>query len=244
MNFNKMMFAEKSKLGQHVLIQWMMDAPHPLSFAPAMSFFVFGFRDLLLLLKYEAPKNQLENAVNLHCNEDLQHWQLYLKDLETLNVDQSNWGKKSTNALRQIWSEENWKVRLATYRLMSMGLQEKNAAVRLVMIECLELAFAVFIEAVRASNSSDNSKLVYFGDLHFFEESAHENGSWIDGEHKIDLNSMNLSDEDSNKSVMIIVESFAWFHLMFTSWYKQRDSFKKEGSRNMSKASQAKISEV
>jgi hypothetical protein len=225
MDFNKMLFAEKSKLNEHVLIHWIRSSQTPLSFAPAMSFFVLGFKDLLLNLEYPQANTTLEKAVNHHCKEDLEHWQLFLEDLETMNVGQSAWGTKTTTALRQIWSNDNWRVRQATYKLMSLTFQKNSPGVRLLMIECLELAFAVFIEAVRASDSHSPEALKYFGDHHFFEEASHAQGSWIDESHQLDLNELELTPEESKVAAMIVLEVFEWFHLMFTSWYKQRAIF-------------------
>jgi hypothetical protein len=225
MDFNKMLFAEKSKLNEHVLMHWIRASQTPLSFAPAMSFFVLGFKDLLLNCEYPNASTTLEKAVNHHCREDLEHWQMFLEDLETMNVGQSAWGTKTTTALRQIWSDENWRVRQATYRLMSLTFLHKSPGVRLLMIECLELAFAVFIEAVRSSDSHSPEALKYFGDHHFFEEASHQQGSWIDETHQLNLNELELSDEETKAAAMIVIEVFEGFHLMFTSWYRQRAIF-------------------
>lgn len=58
-----------------------------------MSFLVLGFKDILAFLRVPTPKNSLEASINLHVQEDSDHWLWYLADLERLGFTRESWGR-------------------------------------------------------------------------------------------------------------------------------------------------------
>ena len=73
---------KKQKLSTHSFCRWLEAAPlnqDALAFAPSMSYFVLGFRDILELVKYTNPQSDLEKAINHHCEEDSEHWKWFLQ---------------------------------------------------------------------------------------------------------------------------------------------------------------------
>jgi hypothetical protein len=151
-------------------------------FVPQMSFFVLGFRDLLEYMRVPFPSNPAEFMLNEHCSEDSDHWLWFLQDLETLQLPSQAWGGEHVSKkLQLVWSPQNAAVRRQVYDIIVMINNCKNAQEKLVIIECLEAAFAAFIESlnVLTKRLGVYQKLVYFGEKHYDKESEHTMGSWL-----------------------------------------------------------------
>lgn len=194
------------------------------SFVPHMSFFVLGFRDLLEYLRVPFPSNSAEFMINEHCTEDSDHWLWFLQDLETLQLNAQAWGGENiANKLELIWSPQNAAVRRQVYDIIVMISNCKNAQEKLVIIECLEAAFAAFIENlnVLTKRLGVYQKLVYFGEQHYDKESEHAMGSWLN----TDETKKHKSQEDeglirSSVMVQMIEDIFNGFDSMFSCWEK------------------------
>lgn len=153
------------------------------NFVPHMTFFVLGFRDLLEYLRVPFPSNPVEFMLNEHCTEDSDHWLWFLQDLEKLQLSARAWGgPRVADALELIWSPQNAVIRRQIYDIVIMINNCKSAQEKLVIVECLEAAFAAFIENlnVLTKRMGIYQKLVYFGEHHYDKESEHTMGSWLD----------------------------------------------------------------
>ena len=195
-------------------------------FVPHMSFFVLGFRDLLEYLRVPFPGNSAEFMLNEHCTEDSDHWLWFLQDLETLQLNAQAWGGENiSNKLELIWSPQNAAVRRQVYDIIVMISNCKNAQEKLVIIECLEAAFAAFIENlnVLTKRLGVYQKLVYFGEQHYNKESEHAMGSWLNtGETKKTKTKSQQAEELIRSSVMVqmVEDIFNGFDSMFSCWEK------------------------
>ncbi len=156
-----------------------------LRFAPSMTYFVLGFRDILALAKRErsvsesvSDLDELDLAINTHCEEDREHWKWFLSDIEKLGYLNTTPEK----FLFRIWSDEEQMPRRMIYHITHLIQSETDSRLILVMIECLEAAFAVFIESLKPQlvKRGFYEKLTYFGQKHDLGEQSHAMGSWIE----------------------------------------------------------------
>jgi hypothetical protein len=219
---------EKSKLATHDLIKWITTSDQPLTFVPAMTFFVLGFRDVLSYIKRTNPKDFWDHSINTHCEEDANHWQWFIEDLQKIGVKETVWGNDFSELLTTTWSETGYASRDMIYTLVHYAKVNSDPFVNLAMIESLEAAFAVFINALmpQIENRGWQNDLRYFGSRHHEDESNHALGSWV-GETAIDNNLKNilLNDIQKTQAEFIVKETFRKFHTVFESWYGQKDKF-------------------
>lgn len=222
--------SKKTDLDQHLFCQWLSKATpqeNVLAFAPAMSYFVLGFRDILELARFKDPQSPLEHAINHHCDEDSEHWQWYLNDLTEMGFLASS----AQSFLYKIWSDEQRVPRNMVYFLTHLIQTHKDPAIVLAIIECLEAAFAVFIERLRPQLVDRNlyQRLTYFGMKHDHGEQSHAMGSWIeDGEEDLHLDfaELNLSQEQEALVILLVDQIFAKFDELFTHWHQEALSSK------------------
>lgn len=225
---------ESQKLENSQLCLWLQsDTNHQedrLSFAPSMLFFVLGFKDMLTVMRVEDPQSDIDYEINLHCEEDLDHWKWYLRDLEQLGFIPQSWGSRMGDIFKQIWGDDSFEVRNLVYTVISETKKHNNPLISLIMIEYLEAAFAVFIRnmLVPIRQMGYYEQLQYFGKLHVEKETAHSRGAWVDGDrsepgegfkHHL-LNEKTLSLAES------IVDKVSGQMLnVFDYWYSSRNNF-------------------
>jgi hypothetical protein len=219
---------EKTKLASHELINWISSTNQPLTFVPAMTFFVLGFRDVLSYLKRSHPKDFWDHSINTHCEEDANHWLWFIEDLQKIGVKETAWGNDFSELLKTTWSEKNHASRDMIYNLIHYAKVNQDPFVNLALIESLEAAFAVFIHALmpQIENLGWQNQLRYFGSRHHEDESNHALGTWV-GEASIDsdLKNVILNQIQSSDAHVIVENTFSKFHIIFESWHQQKDTF-------------------
>ena len=117
-----------------------------LGFVPRMLFFLLGFKDLMQLVRYENPKNELEESVNTHSDEDSNHWEWYLKDLSFMSGHFNI--SSSSEVITQVWADDTLEVRQTIYTFSRYIQQFQDPVARMLMIEVLEITFDKFKEAL------------------------------------------------------------------------------------------------
>lgn len=196
-------------------------------FVPQMTFFVLGFRDLLEYLRIPFPSNPVEFMLNEHCSEDSDHWQWFLQDLEKLQLPDRAWGgNRIADALELIWTPQAAVVRRQIYDIVVLINHCKNAQEKLIIVECLEAAFAAFIESlnVLTKRLGIYQQLVYFGEHHYDKESDHTMGSWLDtAQPKQQLQSPAVAIRYAVMEQMVD-DIFMGFESMFSCWEKSLDT--------------------
>ncbi len=218
----------KNHLAEHSFCQHLRNSEYPdksiFSFVPLMSFFVLGFRDLLEYMRVPFPSNQTEFLLNEHCTEDSDHWLWFLRDLEALELPVSAWGgEKISDSLHLIWAPQNAAIRRQIYDIVVLINNCKNAQEKLVIIECLEAAFAAFIESlnVLTKRMGIYQQLVYFGEHHYDKESEHTMGSWLDSaESKVQKKQRTKGVIRYPLMEQMIDDIFQGFEAMFSCWEK------------------------
>lgn len=221
MNTTNYIMSKKLRLESHKLVDILCKcdgSKDALAFAPDMAFFVLGFKDLLQICKVANPKTDDDFTINTHCDEDSHHWLWYLEDieyLEKLSVKNTLNVRSGTAYARQVWSHDNYKIRLHTYCMASLLLNAETTRERLVIIDCLEAAFSVFITALNHTTQKSNlfETLRYFGKEHYIDEASHDQGSWLDKTR--DKNDLDFYDSKLCDVVDVI---FDGFQSLFTAW--------------------------
>lgn len=221
----------KNHLAGHSFCQRLRSTEDPdksiFNFVPNMTFFVLGFRDLLEYLRIPFPSNPVEFMLNEHCSEDSDHWLWFLQDLEKLQLSAQAWsGPRIKNALELIWSPQGAVVRRQIYDIVVMINNCKNAQERLVIVECLEAAFAAFIESlnVLTKRMGIYHQLVYFGAHHYDKESGHAMGSWLDTAEPKQQKPQKVKGAIRYPVVeQMIDDIFTGFESMFSYWEKSME---------------------
>jgi len=160
----------------HQKLQNGGDIREALGFVPKMLFFVMGFKDLMQLVRYDKPKNKLEESVNTHSDEDSNHWQWYLKDLSFMS-GQFNMNS-SSELITDVWDESTMEVRKTIYTFSRYIQQFQDPVARMLMIEVLEITFDKFKEALHPALKEADlyGQLDYFGLKHQETEENHSTG--------------------------------------------------------------------
>lgn len=178
-----------------------------LSFLPYISHFVLSFSDInKIVLPFKAPNNDLENAVNNHAREDAEHWEWYLNDLKSLNLNHSG---ELTEHLRFLWSDKLINSRKLTYQLIQ-SIHNQTAEMRLVVIEVMEATGNATFDTLAQITQGTDKELEYCGFLHLSHETGHSIGS---KDELIDT--LQLTEVQRAKATEIINECFQAFNSFF-----------------------------
>lgn len=148
-----------------------------LKFIPDMLFFVMGFKDLMNLVRYETPQNELERDVNAHSDNDDYHWKWYLQDLAFLDEQFKN--ENSIDLICNVWDNVSFEGRNSVYVFARYMQEYQHPAARMLMVEVLEIGFGIFLSYLHPvlKESGLYDKLDYFGKKHQDVEESHDTGT-------------------------------------------------------------------
>jgi hypothetical protein len=173
---------KKHQFAQLPLFEFMQDTKiYPmqrLSFAPCMAHYVMSFSDLnKYVFRTNTSDNDVQNIINIHTNEDDDHWYWYIWDIEKLGLN-SNYS--FAQVLEFIWNEETKITRQIAYQIAGYTLQA-DPVVKIAVIEALEAMGHVFcaISAKVAKELEAITKMEYqyFGHVHLDAETGHAMGT-------------------------------------------------------------------
>ena len=186
-----------------------------LNFVPRMMFFVMGFKDLMQLVRYHHPSNDLERSVNTHSDEDSNHWEWYLRDLEFISGKFKN--AHSRELISEVWADETMQVRDTIYTFAGHIKSFSNPVARMLMIEVLEITFDKFKESVHPMLKKADlyGQLDYFGKTHQETEENHSTGISDD-----EINGLIalLPDELKEEMVEVVNSLFDKMYAMAANW--------------------------
>lgn len=193
------------------------------SFVPHMTFFILGFRDILEEVRYQNPKNSLEESLNEHCDEDSEHWLWFIEDLKALEMDVDHWGGNISSVLQTLWARDTYIVRELVYRIINHIRTAQNAEEKMIIVECMESTFSVFINSLNVITRKNGryNKLKFFGKQHYEAEHSHAAGSWLEGEksHEDCAYADNIQNFRLRHMCNVIDDIFEGFDQMFNCWY-------------------------
>lgn len=225
----------KNPFCEWILSEKQLSHQETFSFTPSMLYFILGFRDILNHLEYKNPQSDLEKMINQHCFEDKNHWQWYLQDLKTLGFSEASWGNDWVNLIENLWHDDNKPTRDLVYLCIHLIKKHNNPTASLVIIECLESTFGVFMSTLkkRFENSSIYQRLHFFGQVHQQQEMNHSMGHWIESDvapvpthsnaHALEnLSITKLEEQELTQTIETIYEQF---ELVFRTWLKSKNIF-------------------
>ena len=222
---------EQAQLRQCEFIQWLENSDvspdDRLSFVPSMLFFIMGFKDILSSAHIENPRNELEHLISTHCEEDLDHWEWYISDLQTLGFDR--WGEDLFKFSSQIWSNDSKAARELVYKLFNYHYTKPSLILDLVLIEVLEATFGAFSDAMEkcVKEAGRFEELKFFGAIHKEAEENHTSGSWVEnGEVEDIILKFELTESERLLATEMIGNVFSMFEDMFAMWLKTSDEYK------------------
>lgn len=230
------------KLSENPFCKWMLKETTELkeetfAFTPAMLYFILGFRDILSHLQYASPQSEIEHIINTHCEEDKNHWMWYLQDLKTLGFNDSSWGADWSDLVKNLWSDENKPTRDLVYLCIHAIKKHNDPRASLVIIECLESTFGVFMTTLktRFSGSYLYKKLQFFGQNHQEQEMNHSLGHWIEDDNQAPdmdhsekdyLLKIKISDAETVAFADTINLIYDQFEKVFETWLNNRNFYK------------------
>jgi hypothetical protein len=111
-----------------------------LGFAPCLAPMTTGFADLMAFgLRDESSEDRLQQLLNAHTSVDDRHWELFMRDLDSLGLNRT---LDVNGALKLLWEEHSAKTRQLIYKLMAL-VHGASPILRLVILEAVEVAAAV-----------------------------------------------------------------------------------------------------
>lgn len=172
----------KNQIAGHPLYTWLRSKEVPLEdrfvFAPLFVTYIMSFCDLnKWFLRYPAPRDELERAINEHTREDETHSRLFLEDWHKLGFDeQLGWG--SCRTIEWYYAAPETELfRAYGMEIMEMCVRHPEPAIRFAFMEAIEACGHVFFAAtsqvageLTARSSMDYR---YFGIYHFERETGH-----------------------------------------------------------------------
>lgn len=178
MKYVKLRIAEETvALSRKPLFAYLRDTQieprRRLTFIPYIAHFVLTFADLRLLLTEKHPRDRWQEFVNDHVAEEAGHWEWFLADLETMEMDPII---RFTDALRFIWGRSTTKTRKLSYELCKLagGSTSLHKLVLLLSVEeTAKVAFDAAAVAARELEVSSSKELAYFGHHHLKAEQGH-----------------------------------------------------------------------
>ncbi|MBE9007009.1 hypothetical protein IQ259_18530 [Fortiea sp. LEGE XX443] len=201
---------QEKKFAQLPFFQFLTDNsidPHQrLAWVPCLAHFAMSFKDLNNdILKDESSDHPLQKMINQHSLEDGSHWKWYLKDLESLEIDQV---MRFSDFLKFMWSDKTLKTRRLSNNLVAMCRYETDILLKIVIIEAIEAtgspaqkAMAQVSEELRAIT---NKKYYYFGTHHMKVETGHIQLGMEDEETENFLYNIELDAEQKAKALVLI----------------------------------------
>lgn len=236
------------QLQKNSLCRWIqgeeskhLAAEEILGFAPAMLYFILGFRDILQNLEYPNPRHEFEFIINQHCQEDRGHWRWYLEDLSTLGFLSDKWGQAVDLGAETVWADRNRPTRELVYLCIFLIKKHRSAKASLIIIECLEATFGVFMATIknRFWNSSTYSKLKFFGQIHHSHEMNHSMGHWIENSNDPEETSksywhkLHFTAQEQEELMTTVQLIFEQFELVFENWYGYRNAFSRKNKESL-----------
>ncbi len=231
---------KSEQLAKNPFCQWILSSNHSsdeetFSFTPSMLYFILGFRDILNHLEYINPQTELEKIINQHCLEDKNHWKWYLQDLKTLGACKTSWGGDWSNFVDKIWHDENKPTRDLVYLCIHLIKKHQSPKASLVIIECLESTFGVFMSTIKSKfqDSHIYSRLQFFGQIHQEQEMNHSLGHWIDADNAITANhsqvsvleKIHVTDTEKAELLTTVNIIFKQFELVFKTWLQLKKQY-------------------
>jgi hypothetical protein len=175
-----------------------------MSFAPAATFWVMSFQDILRFNADMTKDASIKRIVGAHLVEDSGHEEWFLQDLADV------FGSISLSA-KGTFAAEHRDVRQVAFALASEVYRINDDRLRLVYLEVLEGAAKIYFNRISAAlvAAGHKGKLRYFGGEHLNAEASHE---MHQDDHHHEVESIELPPALRDEANAMIQRMFAQFH--------------------------------
>ena len=175
-------------LANHPLFAFLADDSvtpvRRMRFAPYWTFFAMGAADIIdTWIRYEHPKNELEERINRFVDEDDFHYNLFLHDVEhVLGYGSDRFGSFQ-GVVRHLWSDETRTVRQFFYDWIDVVKKNRNDPV--AILTTFEAGEAGLLDIMEVTYSKIYAPegglkdLKYFGKEHIELERSHNVTGWF-----------------------------------------------------------------
>ncbi|MBD2440316.1 hypothetical protein [Nostoc sp. FACHB-110] len=208
---------QENKFAQLPFFQFLKDSsidPYQrLTWFPCLAHFAMSFKDLNNdILRDEHSEHPLQKMVNRHALEDGSHWKWYLKDLETLEIDQV---MRFSDFLKFMWSDKTLKTRRLSNNLSAMCRYETDILLKIVIIEAIEAtgspALSAMAQVSEELRANTNKRYYYFSSHHVKVETGHIQSGMEYNEIENFLYSIELSPAQKAKALVLVDQVFDSF---------------------------------
>ncbi|AFY40772.1 hypothetical protein Nos7107_0080 [Nostoc sp. PCC 7107] len=208
---------QEKKFSQLPFFQFLtnsnIDPYQRLVWFPCLAHLAMSFKDLNNDILQDSMSNHpLQKLINQHAVEDGSHWKWYLKDLESLEIDQV---MRFSDFLKFVWSEKTIKTRRLSHNLVAMCRYETDIALKIVIIAAIEAtgstaqqAMAQVGEELRAKT---NKRYFYISSHHLKVENAHLQFAMENKGSKNFLLNIELNAEQKARALVLIDSVFDGF---------------------------------
>lgn len=172
----------KRRVADHRFYQWIRGGATPLArrfdFAPVLVNFIMAFSDMnKWFMRYPAPANEYERAINKHTREDETHSRLFVEDWRKLGLDRRlGWSAGETLAWYHA-APETEPFRAHGMTILAMLTANEDPLVRFALMESIEawghVMFSASAEAASALTRASGEEYRYFGPYHLRRELGH-----------------------------------------------------------------------
>jgi hypothetical protein len=184
------------------------------AFVPCLAPFAMAFMDLnKYVLRDDASTDPVQQMINIHSQEEDEHWRMYVKDLRTLNM---NTTMDLASVLKMLWGNHCKQTRMLAYELSSLVTQHPDPRIRFLIIEAVEgtadVAFDAFCKAANDFEAQTGKRLHYFGKTHDMMEANHT----ITSDHVEEMmKQIQLTRAEEEAALAAVDQVYKLFHGMF-----------------------------
>lgn len=172
----------KGRIAAHPFYRWVASGRAPLEhrfdFAPLLVNFIMGFADMnRWFMRYDAPSNDHERAINRHTREDETHSRLFLEDWRKLGLDR-RLGWSAGDTLAWVHAAPATEVfREHAMDILRMLAGTEDPLLRFSLMESIEawghVMFSATAGAAARLTEVTGAQYRYFGPYHLKRELGH-----------------------------------------------------------------------
>jgi hypothetical protein len=152
-----------------------IDPYQRMAWFPCLAHFAMSFKDLNNdVLRDDTCDHPLQAMITQHSIEDGSHWRWYLKDLDTLGIDQT---MRFSDFLKFMWGDETLKIRRLSNNLTAMCRYQTDPILKLAVIEAIEAtgtpALSTMALVSEELTGLNGKRYFYFSPHHVKVETGH-----------------------------------------------------------------------
>lgn len=180
---------------------------------PCLAHFAMSFKDLNNdVLRDPSSSDPIQMMLNQHALEDGSHWKWYLKDLNTLGLDQT---MRFSDFLKLMWGDATLKTRRLSNNLVAMCRYQADPLLRLAIVEAIEAtgtpALSTMALVSEELRSLTQHRYFYISNHHVKVETGHVQSGMDHQDTEAFLLSLQLTAEQEAEAIALVDQVFDSF---------------------------------